>query len=77
MLAAESEAGGDCLQLGGFGPEVLANPEPGFFILGMKSYGTNSAFLLQTGHEQVRDVFRLITGDAELDLYADSTTNTT
>jgi hypothetical protein len=77
LLAAEAEAGGDCLELGGFGPEVLANPEPGFFILGMKSYGTNSAFLLQTGHEQVRDVFRLITGDAELDLNADPTTNTT
>jgi hypothetical protein len=70
LLAASADAGGDCLKLGGFGPEVLVNPEPGFFILGMKSYGRNSAFLLQSGHEQVRDVFRLLTGEAELDLFA-------
>lgn len=70
LLTASADAGGDCLKLGGFGPEVLVNPEPGFFILGMKSYGRNSAFLLSTGYEQVRDVFRLVTGQAELDLYA-------
>ncbi len=70
LLAASADAGGDCLKLGGFGPEVLVNPEPGFFILGMKSYGRNSAFLLSTGYEQVRDLFRLVTGQAELDLYA-------
>jgi hypothetical protein len=70
LLAATAEAGGDCLKLGGFGPDVLANPEPGFFILGVKSYGRNSAFLLDTGYEQVRDVFRLITGRLDLDLYA-------
>lgn len=69
LLAASADAGGDCLKLGGFGPEVLVNPEPGFFILGMKSYGRNSAFLLSTGYEQVRDLFRLITGQDELDLY--------
>jgi hypothetical protein len=70
LLAAGAEAGGDCLKLGGFGAEVLVNPEPEFFILGMKSYGRNSAFLLQSGHEQVRDVFCLLTGEAGLDLYA-------
>jgi hypothetical protein len=70
LLAAGPEAGGDCLKLGGFEPEVLVNPEPEFFILGMKSYGRNSAFLLQSGHEQVRDVFCLLTGKAGLDLYA-------
>ena len=69
LLAAGAEAGGDCLKLGGFGAEVLVNPEPEFFILGMKSYGRNSAFLLQSGHEQVRDVFCLLTGKADLDLY--------
>ncbi len=57
-------AGGaaDCLALGGFGPEVLKNPEPNFFILGMKSYGRNSAFLLRTGYEQIRDVLGLLAG---------------
>ena len=70
LLAASDASGPDCLKLGGLGPDVLVNPEPGFFILGMKSYGRNSAFLLRTGHEQVRDVFRLVTGQADLDLYA-------
>jgi hypothetical protein len=71
LLAAAAEAGGDCLKLGGFGPDVLVNPEPDFFILGMKSYGRNSAFLLSTGYEQVRDVFCLLTGQPELDLYTE------
>ncbi len=34
------------------------NPEPGFFILGAKSYGRNSQFLLRIGWQQVDDVFR-------------------
>lgn len=70
LLAASTDTGGDCLKLGGLGPDVLVNPEPGFFILGMKSYGRNSAFLLNTGYEQVRDVFSLIAGRPTLDLYA-------
>jgi thioredoxin reductase len=41
---------------------TLRNPEPNFFVLGAKSYGRNSNFLLRTGFEQVRDVFALITG---------------
>lgn len=59
----------DCLKLAGFGAEALRNPEPGFFILGSKSYGRNSHFLLRHGFEQIRDVFTLITGKAGLDLY--------
>lgn len=61
LLAASADAGGDCMKLGGFGPDALVNPEPDFFILGMKSYGRNSAFLLRTGYEQVRDAFSLLT----------------
>ncbi|MEA2711737.1 MAG: hypothetical protein QOF78_4338 [Phycisphaerales bacterium] len=64
------EAGGDCLTAGAaLGPETLKNPEPNFFILGAKSFGTNSNFLLQIGHQQVRDAFRLIHDDPQLDLY--------
>jgi hypothetical protein len=59
----------DCLQAPGQGGGTLRNPEPNFFILGAKSYGRNSQFLLRTGFEQIREVFRLITGKAELDLY--------
>jgi len=62
-------ARGDCLQLTGQGPGALRSPEPNFFILGAKSFGRNSQFLLKTGFEQVRDVFTLITGKVDLDLY--------
>jgi hypothetical protein len=65
------DGGGDCLAAAAaIGPDALKNPEPNFFILGAKSFGTNSNFLLQVGHRQVRDVFRLIENDAALDLYA-------
>jgi hypothetical protein len=37
------------------GPETLCSPEPGMLVIGMKSYGRNSAFLLKIGHQQVRD----------------------
>ncbi len=46
----------DCLGVPAFGADVLANPEPGFFILGHKSYGRNPNFLLETGYRQVADV---------------------
>jgi thioredoxin reductase len=62
-------AGGDCLTVPALGAHTLRNPEPGFFILGAKSYGRDSNFLLRNGFEQVRDVFTLITGKADLDLY--------
>jgi cation diffusion facilitator CzcD-associated flavoprotein CzcO len=52
-----ASSGGDCLEQASHGPETLANPEPGFFILGAKSYGRNSQFLLSIGWRQVDDVF--------------------
>ncbi len=51
------------------GPDTLRNPEPNYFILGAKSHGRNSTFLLKMGFEQVRDVFTLITGNSGLDMY--------
>lgn len=51
---------GDCLAQVGGGADTLKSPEPGFFILGSKSYGRNSAFLLKIGHEQVRTVLDVI-----------------
>jgi thioredoxin reductase len=56
------------------GARELAHPEPGFFIVGMKSYGRAPTFLLATGYEQVRSVTAALAGDAaasasvELDL---------
>lgn len=65
LLGAAGDGPVDCLELGGFGPEVLRNPEPGFFILGMKSYGRNGAFLVRTGYEQVEDAFSLLAPERE------------
>ncbi|MFP5289176.1 MAG: hypothetical protein ACLGI9_25800, partial [Thermoanaerobaculia bacterium] len=50
-------AAGDCLAQTSHGAETLMNPEPGFFILGIKSYGRNSTFLLRVGWDQVSEVF--------------------
>ncbi len=44
--------------------------EIGYFLLGVKSFGRDSGFLLRDGHEQVRRVFAQLTGNAKLDLYA-------
>jgi hypothetical protein len=60
LLAQSGEGPADCLALQPPGPETLVNPEPGFFILGAKSYGRNSQFLLQVGWQQVDDAFGLI-----------------
>lgn len=38
-------AGGDCLAQPAVGIEALRTPEPGFFVLGAKSYGRLSTFL--------------------------------
>jgi cation diffusion facilitator CzcD-associated flavoprotein CzcO len=53
-------ASGDCLEQQSHGPETLTNPEPGFFILGAKSYGRNSQFLMRIGWAQVDDVVGLL-----------------
>lgn len=55
---------GDCLVQPEMGAEVLRNPEPDFFILGSKSYGRNSTFLLRVGWEQVDQVFELLVAEA-------------
>ena len=41
----------------------LTHPEPGFFVVGMKSYGRAPTFLLATGYEQVRSVTAWLDGD--------------
>jgi thioredoxin reductase len=51
------------------GSSALVNPEPNFFVLGAKSLGRNSKFLLQTGFEQVRAAFAAIVGKPDLNLY--------
>lgn len=53
LLAAAGDGPADCLAQPRQGVDVLRSPEPDFFVLGSKSYGRNSAFLLRVGHEQV------------------------
>ena len=45
------------------GVDELAQPEPGYYAVGMKSYGRAPTFLLATGYEQVRSVAAALTGD--------------
>jgi hypothetical protein len=45
------------------GAAELAHPEPGFYIVGAKSYGRAPTFLMATGYEQVRSVVAEIAGD--------------
>lgn len=52
----------DCLAISAAGADSLKTTEPNFFILGAKSYGRNSQFLVKTGFEQVRDAYAIITG---------------
>lgn len=47
------------------GEEELRHPEPGFYVVGMKSYGRAPTFLLPTGYEQVRSVVAALAGDRE------------
>jgi thioredoxin reductase len=57
-------AGGDCLAQVSAGVDALRNPEPRFFVLGAKSYGRTSTFLLRVGWEQVEEVMTAL--DAEV-----------
>jgi hypothetical protein len=61
------------LQVGCQQPQDPPSPvqaEPNFYILGAKSYGRRSDFLVSLGLAQIRDVFAIIGDRASLDLYA-------
>ncbi|MFY8116848.1 MAG: arsenic resistance N-acetyltransferase ArsN2 [Roseateles sp.] len=47
------------------GHRELAHPEPGFYTLGVKSYGRAPTFLMATGFEQARSVVAALAGDLE------------
>lgn len=47
------------------GHRELAHPEPGFYTLGVKSYGRAPTFLMATGFEQARSVVAALAGDIE------------
>lgn len=54
-----------CGSVGATGARELVQPEPGFFIVGAKSYGRAPTFLALTGYEQVRSVAAHLAGDHE------------
>ena len=45
------------------GVDELAHPEPGYYAVGVKSYGRAPTFLMATGYEQVRSVVAALAGD--------------
>ncbi|MCE4226268.1 FAD-dependent oxidoreductase [Methylobacterium sp. C25] len=45
------------------GHRQLSHPEPGFYTVGIKSYGRAPTFLMMTGYEQVRSVAAALAGD--------------
>ncbi|MEE2033275.1 NAD(P)-binding domain-containing protein, partial [Rhodococcus chondri] len=45
------------------GVAELTHPEPGFYVVGMKSYGRAPTFLAMTGYEQVRSIAAALAGD--------------
>jgi len=51
-----TSGGADCLSQKSESSDVLMNPEPNFFILGGKSYGRNSKFLIKVGLEQIDQI---------------------
>jgi thioredoxin reductase len=56
----------DCAKVPAFDAATLATPEPHFYILGAKSYGRSSAFLLETGYKQVAGVLAALAEAAGL-----------
>jgi cation diffusion facilitator CzcD-associated flavoprotein CzcO len=62
MKLAATLLGGsaDCMAQESPGPETLKNPEPGYFLLGSKSYGRTTSFLLRVGWQQVEAVMGLL-----------------
>ena len=63
LAASLLGASGDCLAQPAAGIETLISPEPNFYILGSKSYGRNSSFLLRVGIEQVMELTKKIIVD--------------
>jgi hypothetical protein len=45
------------------GVDELSHPEPGYYAIGVKSYGRAPTFLLATGYEQARSVVAALAGD--------------
>ncbi|MCS6976334.1 MAG: NAD(P)-binding domain-containing protein [Gemmatales bacterium] len=60
--AALLERDGEAGRIPAMTPELLRTSEPDLFVLGAKSFGRDSRFLLGVGFEQVRQVLQMLTG---------------
>lgn len=60
LLAQAGNA--DCLAQTAAGVDLLRNPEPHFFVVGAKSYGRSSNFLLRAGFEQIEAIVESLDG---------------
>ena len=60
----------DCRDQSPVAATDLINPEPNFYVLGVKSYGRNSNFLFSVGLQQIKQLFQIIANRQDLDLYA-------
>ncbi|MFT4705527.1 MAG: hypothetical protein ACI81R_003238 [Bradymonadia bacterium] len=60
LMASDGGGNADCLAQSSAGPDALTTPEPGFFVLGSKSYGRRSSYLLKLGIEQVDELMVLL-----------------
>jgi len=63
LAATLQEFSDDCLEVPAFGVDRLAHPEPDFYVIGAKSYGRGSNFLLETGYKQAGDVVEKLASD--------------
>ena len=54
-----------CGDVAPHGHRELAQPEPGLYLVGMKSYGRAPSFLAMTGYEQVRSVIAALDDDLD------------
>ena len=50
-------------------PDLLWTGEPNFFVIGIKSYGRDAGFLMHNGFRQVRDVYKILSRNDQLDMY--------
>jgi len=63
-LIADAQSRGEAIP-SPHGYRALAHPEPGYFVVGMKSHGRAQNFFLMSGYEQIRSVCSYILGDIE------------
>jgi thioredoxin reductase len=65
-----AHASTDCLSQPPSSAQLLVTTEPGYFVVGSKSYGRNPNFLIATGLSQIQQIFTILADRRDLNLYA-------